>query len=356
MRNKIKILTKAMVLIVILITVFIGMHYFDNIKAVSNETEKIIFEVSEGETFTSLASDLIADNLIRDELMFKLYIKINNIEGLRAGFYELSPSMDVSQIVDKVTSISTYNPNNIDITFREGINISQIAGLISSETNNSYNDIINKINNEDYLDKLINKYWFIGNDIKNKDFYFSIEGYLFPDTYRFEDKDVTVEEVFGKMFDEMDKVLSKYKKEIENSEYSVHEILTLASIVQYESGSYKDMKDIAGVFYNRLNKDMKLQSSVTVCYVLQDVNHWTDCESGTAAKIDSHYNTYYYKGLPIGPILNPGENAIEATLNFNKNDYLYFMANVCDPSDNKTYFSKTYSEHVAYVKKYLNCR
>ena len=122
----------------------------------------------------------------------------------------------------------------------------------------------------------------------------------------------------------------------------MQQILTLASIVQFESATKSDMKKIAGVFYNRLDDNMKLQSSVTVCYALyDDFKDAQDCEVNT--DVDSPYNTYEHKGLPIGPILNPGEDAIDAVLHPTKSDYLYFVADI--NGDGKVYYSKTLEEH-----------
>ena len=132
---------------------------------------------------------------------------------------------------------------------------------------------------------------------------------------------------------------------------SLHELITLASIVQYEAATSEDMQRIAGVFYNRLKADMPLQSTVTVCYALyddldrSDTDSWKACEAST--DIDSPYNTYLHSGLPVGPILNPGEEAIEAVLHPENNDYLFFIADIngVKGEAGKVYYSRTYEEH-----------
>lgn len=117
-----------------------------------------------------------------------------------------------------------------------------IAKLIKENTSNSEDDVYKKLKDEKYLNSIIEKYWFLTDDIKNSKIYYSLEGYLFPDTYRFNSKDVTVEEIFNKMLDQMEKELNKYKKQIENSKYSVHELITLASITQSEGYNEDDLK------------------------------------------------------------------------------------------------------------------
>lgn len=152
------------------------------------------------------------------------------------------------------------------------------------------------------------------------------------------------------MLDKMDEVLSKYKEEISNSKFNVHEILTLASIVEHEAILDSDRPMIAGVFINRLDKSMKLQSCATVGYA---INEWKLSYNYKDLQTDSPYNTYFYEGLPIGPGNMPGELSIEAVLRPTKHDYYYFLANVNDKDSKKTYYSKTYSEHRQKCVKYL---
>lgn len=158
------------------------------------------------------------------------------------------------------------NENEISITFKEGINIRNIAKLIKENTSNSEEDVYKILKDEKYLNSIIEKYWFLTNDIKNSKIYYSLEGYLFPDTYRFNNKDVSVEEIFNKMLDQMEKKLNKYKKQIEKSKYSIHELMTLASVVQSEGYNEEDFKNIASVFYNRLKTGIPLESCVTSYY------------------------------------------------------------------------------------------
>ena len=146
-------------------------------------------------------------------------------------------------------------------------------------------------------------------------------------------------------------IYAKYEEDINASDYSLHELITLASIVQYEAATSEDMQLIAGVFYNRLNSDMPLQSTVTVCYALyddldrNDEDSWRTCEAST--DIDSPYNTYLHSGLPVGPIVNPGEAAIDAVLHPQESDYYYFIADIngVRGEAGKVYYSETYEQH-----------
>ena len=213
---------------------------------------------------------------------------------------------------------------------------------------NKYDDVIKKVSDKEYIDSLIEKYWFITKDVKNSELYYPIEGYLYPNTYTFNNKNVTIEEIFTKMLDETQKVLDKYKDKIEKSKMSVHEILTFASIVELEGVNNSDRPTIASVFYNRLDRGISLGSDVTACYA-QKIDDTALCHRTANFNYDSKYNTRLLsnKGLPVGPICNPSEGSISAVLNPTESDYLYFVAD----KNTKVYFFKTESEFYSTIKE-----
>ena len=343
------------ILAIVLLVVIIGILTYYNyaIGSISKDDKEIIFVVSKDSTFNSISNQLVTSGLIRNELIYKVYIKLNNPVTLKAGTYKFSKAMSLNDIVTILESGSSYNPDVVTLQIPEGKNIEQIAALAATVTTNTSEQLIAYWDSKVFVDKVIAKYWFIDNDILKIGIRHPLEGYLFPSTYELLNKDVTPEYIAYKLLDQMDIILTKYKNAIDAQDLTIHELLTLTSIVQYESGETTVMKDIAGVFYNRLAAGWKLQSSVTVCYAIGDVKHWTDCEFNSSLK--SPYNTYYYAGLPIGPILNFGEAALSSTLNPNDNNYFFFLANVCDPKDTKTYFSTTLAQHNKYKAQYLTC-
>ena len=220
-----------------------------------------------------------------------------------------------------------------------------IASVIASNTNNTEKEVYDTLNDKEYLDELINKYWFIEKDIKNENIYYSLEGYLYPNTYEFYNKDVSVKEIFSTMLDEMDKKLSNYKTDLLSQKYSIHEILTLASIIELEGGNSTDREGISGVFYNRLNSNWSLGSDVTTYYAAKIELSERDLYQ---YEIDdkNYYNTrssYLAGKLPIGPICNPSIDSIKASLYPKTSEYYYFVAD----KTGATYFSKTYDEHLA---------
>jgi UPF0755 protein len=335
------------------IVITIGCTMYNiNIAPVSKNEELKDIEIKSGNSYLTITSILKENNLIKSELFYKIYIKIFEPKPLEACTYKLSESMGVKGIVEELEKGCKTNPDTVKITVPEGKHLEQIADIVASKTNNSKEDIMTVWNSSEFIDAVIEKYDFITDEIKNKSIRYSLEGYFFPSTYELQNKDVTPEYVAYKMLDQLQKVLNKYQTEISNSELTVHEILTLSSIVEYEAILDSDRPIVAGVFYNRLNINMKLQSCATLGYA---INKWL-LDYGGYLDVDSPYNTYYYTGLPVGPGGMPSEKSIVAVLNPTNHKYYYFMANVCDPSSKKTYFSETYAQHDAYVRKYLTCQ
>ena len=314
-----------------------------NIKAVDkNDDSKIEIVIPQGTSKKEVGNILEENGLIRSSTFFSIYIKLFDTKDFKASTYYLSKNMDLKEIINVLENGNSYNPDQIAITFKEGINIRKLATLIQDNTNNSYDDVIDTLNDKAYLDELIEKYWFITDNIKNDKLYYSLEGYLFPDTYYFSNKDVTVKEIIEKMLDKMGKVLEEYKDEIENSNLSIHEILTLASIIEKE-GKTQDFAMISSVFYNRLKLKMALGSCATAYYGMgMDFDEVGIATSEMMSNIND-YNTYILTSLPIGPISLPGLNAIIAAIKPDESDNLYFL------SDNEgvTYFFKTLQEQTA---------
>ena len=192
------------------------------------------------------------------------------------------------KITEIISEGNNYNPESIRVTIPEGKHITEIANIYAKNTNNSAQSLLEFWNNKDFILEMIDKYWFIEKDILNGDIRYYLEGYLFPDTYEYSKKDITPKEIAIKMLDRMDNILSKYKDEIEKSSYTVHQILTLASIVEYEAILDEDRPMIAGVFYNRLNSGWLLQSCATVGYAIDE---WKLSYTYQDLRTDSKYNT-----------------------------------------------------------------
>lgn len=332
----------VLVVLVFIAVVAIGISYRINMKAVdSNDHTLIEVVIPEKSTVKDIGKILKEKDLIRSSTFFNIYVKLFKVGTMKATTYHLSRDMDFKTIIDTLVEGNSYNGDQISIKFTEGINIRQLANTIDKSTNNSYDDVMNLVNDDNYIDELIEKYWFITSDIKNNDLYYKLEGYLFPDTYFFANEEVSVKEIFAKMLNQTDKILSKYKDEIEKNNLSVHYVLTLASLIEKE-GKTRDFKNISSVFYNRIDKNMKFESCASAIYGTK--KEFSEISNrvitNEVMKVQNAYNTYFVQ-VPVGPICLPSENAIEAAINPSKTDYLYFLSD----NQGKTYFFKTYSEH-----------
>jgi len=333
-------------LTIIIIIVLWKVEYNYNIRPVSSKSKIVDYEVTSGSTYMSLANSLKQQGLIRSKLFYKIYVKTHKVGNLNVGVYELNTNMSVKEIVAMLASNKT---NKLSITFREGLNIRQMADIIAKKTNTKKEDFINLLKDTTYLDSLISKYWFLTDEIKNPSIYYSLEGYLLPDTYTFDVNNASQKEIVKAMLDNMDKKLKPYKSEIEKSNYTVHQVLTLASMVELEAISNSDRENVARVFYNRLKRGMSLGSDVTTYYGVKINVGERDLYSAEISAANS-YNTRSSSlngKLPVGPICNPSIDAIKESINPKENNYLYFVAD----KNRKLYFTNTVSEHTKIVAK-----
>ena len=332
-----------MIVFIAIVIITLCSFYRYEIRPMSNNNTIKEFEVANGDSWYSIGPKLYENKLIRSYKFFKIYIKLFSPTELKAGIYNLSEDMSLPTIVETLEGAST-NPNDVKISFKEGINFRKIATLISENTNNTYDDVMALMSDQEYLNSLINDYWFIGDEIKNPNIYYPLEGYLFPDTY-IVNKNSDVKTIFKLLLDRMDKELSKYKNDIENTNYSVHQILTLASIVELEAGNASDRTKVAGVFYNRINTSYETLGSDVTAYYGAKMDDWSN-GLGSAETACNPYNTRLnskcpINGLPVGPIAIPSSESIKATIFPTKTDMLFFVADC----SGKTYLSKTYAEH-----------
>lgn len=354
MKKFLKILAILILILVIIaaIAVFVLFEKYEkSLKPVAEiENNKTInIEIKQGLGTSQIADLLEKSNVIQDAFMFKIYVKLNNVGNFQAGKYEFENGKEgVSEVIDKLVKGGVVN-ESVKITFVEGKTIVDYAEVIASKTNNTAEDVLELVKDEEYIDSLIQKYWFITDDVKNKDIYYALEGYILADTYTFENEDITVTEIFDSILGYMDKYLSQYKEEIEESEFNIHELLTLASIVELEGKTDEARQGIAGVFMNRLDSKMSLGSDVTTYYAFGIKIG----ESDLTSKQLNTQNPYNTRGpkmegkLPVGAICSPSKSAINAVLNPTNTDAYFFVAD----KNGKIYFSKTNAEHQSIINK-----
>lgn len=345
-KRKLKLWVKVFLSLITIIIVFLVTFNF-LLSAISSKSEVIEFKVEEGSSVYQVGKKLEKEKIIRSNLAYKIYVRLKGVNGYKAGVYKLDKSYNTKAIVDILTG-NYYKENGVTITFKEGKNIRGIAKEIAKNTNITESEFYAKLEDTNYINTLIEKYWFLTDDIKNENIYYPLEGYLFPDTYTFS-SDLTVEKVIETMLDQTDKKFREYKSLIDSNSYSINELVTLASIVESEGIYDDDRKKIAGVFYNRLKAGMSLGSDVTTYYAFKVDLGDRDL---TKAEINT-YNPYNTRGpemsgkLPIGAVSNFGISSLEAVLKPTNSDNYYFVAD----KSGKTHFTKTYEEHQKVIKE-----
>lgn len=319
-------------------------YYHVSLGPVSNKSESINFSVKKGSNFYTITNDLVKKKLIKSSFSYKLYLKLHKPTNIKVGVYRLNKNMGVKKIVKALSGDIKHDLNSVSVTFKEGKDMRYVISEIAKNTDNTEEDVKETLKDKEYLQSIVDKYWFIKEEILNENIYYSLEGYLAPNTYSFR-KDTSVKEIFNVMLEEMDKSLSKYKKAITESKYTPHEIITIASIIELEGTVGTDRKGIAGVIYNRLNNNWSLGSDVTAYYgagVSLSERDLTTTELNDSNPYNTRISSMSGK-LPIGPICNPSIESIEAALNPTEHDYYYFVAD----KNGKTYFTKTDKEHIA---------
>ena len=341
-----KFLLFLLLLIIVLILIIIGIYKYET-SPVSNNTDPKIITVDAGDNYFTIASKLKKQNLIRSETFYKIYLKFARPTSLLNGDYELNEAMSVSDIVKVLSDKDSSKSNTIKLTFREGLNISQMAKIVEEKAGIKADDFIKEISDQTYLKQLQNDYWFLSDEIYNSEIYYPLEGYLYPDTYHFEPNELDTDTIIRKILDNTEAKLEPYKNTLQNGTYTVHQILTLASIVELEAVSDSDRATVAGVLYNRLNENWSLGCDATTYYAAK--KPMTERLTQSDLTACNGYNTRCTSmiGLPVGPIDNPSISSIKAALEPNDNDYYYFVAD----TNKKVYFTKNAKEHHRIIAK-----
>jgi len=277
------------------------------------------FVIESGQGLEEIVQNLDEAGLIKGKWLFTGYILYKDwTTKLQAGQYLLSSSLSIRQISRKIVSGDALN-DSIKITIPEGFTLRQIDARLAKN---------NLIKPGQLLAKP------------------ELEGYLFPDTYNF-DKNTSLDEIIVQMMDNFDEKLTKsLVAEIERQGKTIKEIITMASIIEKELPLYYDKRVISGIFWKRIRDNYPLQSCATIAYIL-GIDKWIYSVEDT--EIDSPYNTYQNKGLPLGPINNPGLLSIQAAVYPIKTDYYFFLST----PDGQTIFSRTFEEHLTNKEKYL---
>lgn len=322
-------------IIILLIFIFVSSYigFFNLVESKnSKENKEVTVSVVKGMGVKAIADDLESKDLLKHPTVFLIYVKYRGVSSdLKAGEYSLNTNMNIPELLEILTAGKIRSAK---ITIPEGLRIEEAASLFDKK------GIAKK---DDFLDLAKENYDFPF--LKDKPAGSNLEGYLFPDTY-YLDANISLEKMIQLMLKNFD---NKFPKEFEDEAskqgYSIHEIITLASIVEREVDKKEDREMVAGVLKNRLKLGMPLQADATNHYIIND---WKRTLTQKDLDIDSPYNTRKNKGLPPGPICSPSLESIKAAIFHKENDYLYYLS-----KDGTTYYSYTAEEHNEKKAKYL---
>ena len=330
----------------------------------ANSKQYVTVQIPEGSNVQEIGSALENAGVIKHGVIFAFYAKYKNYSDLKAGYYNLQKSMSTEDIIKELQKGGTPEPQEpslADLTIPEGYTIDQIAqavGQLQGEFKEplTADAFLAKVQDDNFISQEVAKYPNLLESLPTKESgaRYRLEGYLFPATYSIKES-TTIESLIDEMLAAMDKTLTPHYSAIKSKNLTVNELLTIASLVEKEGAKTEDRKLIAGVFYNRLNLGMPLQSNIAILYAQgklgQNISLADD--AGIDTSINSPYNVYTKPGLMPGPVDSPSQDAIEASINQTKSENLYFVANV---TDGKVYYAVTQEEHDRNVAEHVNSK
>ncbi len=341
----------AVVVVIASITgyfIYKNYQYTQDSKPITTTSELVLFETSSTDTIEHVAAALEDQKIIKKASVFLDVAESKGVSSVLEGQFALDRSWTNAEILASLIDPESPLDGVVNIMFPPGYWAKDVAHKLANLTHLDEQAILDAWNDATYVKELQGEYSFLTDEVFQTQAHVLLEGYLYPETYQFL-IDTTIDDATHIILNQTQVIYERYAQQFAASSYTVHQLFTLASIVNYEAATPEDMKMVAQIFYNRLNQNMKLQSSVTVCYALYTYANWQECESST--DIDSPYNTYLHEGLPIGPVMNPTETALEAVFNPTPNEYLYFVADI---ETGELHYAKTYEEHLKNVELYVD--
>ena len=351
MKKKILIIVLSVVAVILAAVIGVSAFFISDMNGGKNGKD-IEIEIKQG-TYTAEIAEILEDEgIINSAIGFRVFAKLKKYESkFKYGVYKFNEGDSYDQIAQKLITQGA-KAKTIKVTIPEGTGINDyvknvngknvtvlgIASILEKAGVCQKADFLEALNNAALESKLLS-------GAKDKNTYYTLEGYLFPETYEFyklDDSKAAAKSVVEKMLSETEsRITDDMYKKAENLGYSMHEILTMASIIQMEAGiDTNSLPKIAGVFYNRLKSpNFATLGSSPTCYY-----------GDSFENDDERYDTYKAKGLPPGPLCSPGIKAISAALSPEGSEYFYFVTD----KNGKFYFHKTYAEQNATINKLKN--
>ena len=343
-KDKLKFLVIILAIIVVLFSGGLGYYFYGTSATEPGNTEDVVIEIESGSGALMVLNQLDEAGLVKNSLCGKILVKITSPD-VQAGTYAFNKDMSLSAIFRALDNYDMKYLVQSRVTIIEGATIPQAAAAFSDASGIAEEEIIAAWADKEFLNQLIDEYWFITDEILADGILYPLEGYLYPETYFIPENDVDIQAVTRDMLDKMDQELTPYKEDITTKlGFTAHQFLTFASVVEKESLFDDDRPMIAGVFLNRLYEGMGLQSDITVLYALGESH--VDV-SIAETQVDSPYNTYKNPGLPIGPVCAVPARTMEDCINYEPSDYFFFFAT----EDGDVLYTETYAEHQKVVEE-----
>lgn len=328
----------------------------------ANTTKRAI-NIPAGASSKQIGDILQREGIIKNGMVFQYYTKFKNFSGFKSGYYNLAPSMSLSDIASLLEQGGTEHPVEPTlgkILIPEGYTLEQIAQAVTvnsadkdEKTPFTKDEFMKTVQDQAFIEKMKEKFPKLLASLPSKDsgVKYQLEGYLFPATYEYTKK-TTVESLIETMLSTTNTQLEPLYEQIQANGLTVNETLSLAAIVEKEANSDDDRRNVAQVFFNRKDLGMTMDSNTGIFYAEGKLGKDTSLDQQAAinTQLDSPFNTYLYPGFGPGPIVSPSLSSIKAVLNPTANDYLYFVADV----EGKIYFAQTLEEQNINVQKYVN--
>ena len=330
----------------------------------ADSKQYVTVQIPEGSNIQEIGKTLEDAGLIKHGLVFSLYAKYKNYADLKSGYYNLQKSMSTEDIIHELQKGGTaeaQEPVLATLTIPEGYTIDQMAQAVGQLQGDfkeplTADAFLAKVQDESFISQEVAKYPSLLESLPTKEsgVRYRLEGFLFPATYSIKES-TTIESLIDEMLAAMDKTLAPHYSTIKSKNLTVNELLTIASLVEKEGAKTDDRKLIAGVFYNRLNLGMPLQSNIAILYAQGKLGQKISLadDAGIDTSINSPYNVYTNLGLMPGPVDSPSLDAIESSINQTKSENLYFVADV---TDGKVYYASNKEEHDRNVAEHVNSK
>lgn len=333
-----------LLLIIVIAVGGAGAYAWNMMRPLEASTEPIVFEIKSGTGTSKIAEQLQQEGLIRSGLAFKGYLKWKKQgSNFMAGTYSMNPGVSYEEIVNKLNNGEVVPEEMVKFTIPEGYTVLQMADKLSEEGIVDRDEFIKLANDPSAFDVDIIKDIPVDEELR-----YVLEGYLFPETYELK-KDSSTHDVMQRMLEEFQTKVNSIpnlETELQQKKLSLHELLTIASLVEREVVVDAERPLVAGVIYNRIHQDMKLEIDATVQYLLDKPKARLLFKD---LKVESPYNMYLNKGLPPGPIASPSLPSIQAALQPEASEYLFYVTKKDGSSGHL--FAKTYKEHQQNIAK-----